>query len=119
MKVIMNLPIKRKWFDMIASGEKKEEYRDCENRQVQRCYLWALNCDWWGECDPVVILRNGYRMDSRVLAVKIVGFDLRGKSEVKHPEWGEPKCSRLHIAIKLGEILARGTYAEVKGKMFG
>ena len=22
------LPIKRKWFDMILSGEKKEEYRD-------------------------------------------------------------------------------------------
>ena len=22
------LPIKRKWFDMIRSGEKKEEYRD-------------------------------------------------------------------------------------------
>lgn len=22
------LPIKKKWFDMIASGEKKEEYRE-------------------------------------------------------------------------------------------
>ena len=24
---MLTLPIKRKWFDMIASGEKKEEYR--------------------------------------------------------------------------------------------
>ena len=26
------LPIKKKWFDMIASGEKKEEYREINRR---------------------------------------------------------------------------------------
>lgn len=25
---VLNLTLHRKWFDMIASGEKKEEYRD-------------------------------------------------------------------------------------------
>lgn len=25
------LPIKKKWFDMIASGEKKEEYREIKD----------------------------------------------------------------------------------------
>ena len=25
------LPIKKKWFDMILSGEKKEEYREIKN----------------------------------------------------------------------------------------
>lgn len=25
---MLTLPIKRKWFDMIVSGEKKEEYRE-------------------------------------------------------------------------------------------
>ena len=25
---MLTLPIKKKWFDMIASGEKKEEYRE-------------------------------------------------------------------------------------------
>lgn len=113
MNVILNLTIKRRWFDMIASGEKKEEYSDCENRQVQR-FLWACNCNDWSKYNPVAIFRNGYRMDSRALAVKIVGADMRGKSEVKHPEWGEPRCRRQHFVVELGEIVSRGTYAEVK-----
>lgn len=25
---MLTLPIKKKWFDMIVAGEKKEEYRD-------------------------------------------------------------------------------------------
>ena len=25
---MLTLPIKKKWFDMIVSGEKKEEYRE-------------------------------------------------------------------------------------------
>lgn len=31
MNVIMNLTIKRRWFDMIASGEKREEYRSAHS----------------------------------------------------------------------------------------
>jgi hypothetical protein len=114
MRVELNLPIERKWFDMIARGEKKEEYRDCEHRQVQRFYLWASNCDWWSEYDPVVIFRNGYTMQSRALVARITGGDLRGRESVKHPEWGEPRCRRLHLVVQLGEILYRGTYAQVK-----
>ena len=34
MNVVLNLQIKGKWFDMIAYGGKREEYRDCEHRQV-------------------------------------------------------------------------------------
>ena len=91
MKPTLNLTMRRKWFDMVARGIKTEEYRDCENRQVQRAYLWASNNRDWSESRPVAVFRNGYRMDSRALVVKIVGFDLRGREEVKHPEWGEPK----------------------------
>lgn len=32
----LTLPLKKKWFDMIKSGEKKEEYREI--------------CDYWGVC---------------------------------------------------------------------
>lgn len=114
MNVVLNLPIKGKWFDMIARGGKREEYRDCENRQMQRAYLWASNNRWWGDTEPVAVFRNGYRMDSRALAVDIVGFDLRGRYDVKHPEWGEPKCRRLHLVVKLGTVLKLGKYHEVK-----
>ena len=30
------LPIKRRWFDMIVSGEKKEEYRDIKSYYISR-----------------------------------------------------------------------------------
>lgn len=113
--VELNLTLERRWFDMIARGEKKEEYRDCENRQVQRAYLAALNNPAWGWCrDPVVIFRNGYTMKSRALCVDITGYDLRGKDDVKHPEWGEPRRRRLHLVVELGDIRARDSYAEVK-----
>ena len=114
MKPTLNLTMRRKWFDMVAQGIKTEEYRDCENRQVQRAYLWAFNNRYWSKSRPVAVFRNGYRMDSRALVVKIVGFDLRGREEVKHPEWGEPTGRGAHFAIMFDRIIARGTYAEVK-----
>ena len=115
MRVALNLTIERKWFDMIASSEKREEYRDCENRQVRRAYLWAANDHYWGETKPVAIFRNGYRMDSRALAVRIVGFTLRGSNKAMHPKWGEPvNCRRAYLVVMLGEVVARGTYAEVR-----
>ena len=30
MNPILNMTIKRQWFDMISSGEKREEYRDVD-----------------------------------------------------------------------------------------
>ena len=40
----LHLVLKRKWWDMIASGEKKEEYRDANHywaiRLLDRQYRW-------------------------------------------------------------------------------
>ena len=111
MNILLNLTIKRRWFDMIASGEKREEYRSADNRQVVGTYKRLFNYLW-----PIVsckmILRNGYRMDSRALAVRVLSIDLCMMSLPEHPGWGEPNCP--HYAILLGEIVSRGTYAEVK-----
>jgi len=114
MKVVLNLTINGKWFNMIAYGPKKEEYRDCENKQAQRAYLDAFNDVNFFHRHPVAILRNGYTMQSRALVVKVVGFDLRGRRDVRHREWGEPTNRRSHIAIKLGEVLQVGRYRQVK-----
>ena len=100
MNVVLNLPIEGKWFDMIAYGGKREEYRDCEHRQVQRAYLWAANDHYWGLTKPVAVFRNGYSWFSRALVADIVGFDLRGRYDVKYPEWGEP--NEPHFFIELG-----------------
>ena len=119
MKVVLNLTITGKWFNKIAWGDKKygykkEEYRDCENKQAQRAYLDAFNDVNFFHRHPVAILRNGYTMQSRALVVKVVGFDLRGRRDVRHREWGEPTNRRSHIAIKLGEVLQVGRYRQVK-----
>lgn len=34
------LPIKKKWFDMIISGEKKEEYREMKKYYDQKLYKY-------------------------------------------------------------------------------
>lgn len=113
-KVILNLPIKRKWLDMIERGEKREEYREISNAQVMGAYNVALRSSYgeWSPANPVAIFRAGYRMDSRAVAVEIDGFEIR--SEARHPEWGEPDgAGLLHIVIELGAVVARGTYIDV------
>ena len=35
---MLTLPIKKKWFDMILSGEKKEEYREKKPYYTSRFY---------------------------------------------------------------------------------
>lgn len=110
MKTILNLTIKRRWFDMISSGEKREEYRSEDNRQVNTAWERIANDDL---AAYTMVLRNGYSMGSHALAVRVYGIMLRNGNDSIHPEWGEP-MDRTHFAILLGDVLVRGTYAEVK-----
>lgn len=53
------LPIKRRWFDMIASGEKKEEYRSITKRYLSMFKNAAdENGRFW------CIIQNGYSKSS-------------------------------------------------------
>lgn len=99
---------------MIASGVKREEYRDCDNRQCIRLYNETRQHPCFWPHDIVAVLRNGYRMDSRALLVELVGMDIRSGREAKHPEWGEPTGRRTHFVLMLGKVVAKGTYSEVK-----
>lgn len=62
--IMLTLSIKKKWFDMILSGEKKEEYRDITpyyNKRFMNALMRA------NPAKPVPIkvrFRNGYRKDS-------------------------------------------------------
>ena len=112
MKPLLNLTIRRRWFDMIASGEKSEEYRAASNRQVANAYCRAINGDG-PDCVTLMILRAGYRMDSPALAVEVVGMDMRGAHEVRHPEWGERR-GEARFVISLGIVRVCGNYAQVK-----
>jgi hypothetical protein len=73
---MLTFPIKKKWFDMIASGEKKEEYRD-----VSPYYNSRLGKHEGTEQD--IMLRNGYSDMSPMIQLK--AFISRG---IGNPKWG-------------------------------
>ena len=68
------LPIKKKWFDMIASGEKLEEYREIKKYYNKRLGNYFIHHELTAEVRKVlenmpttakeVIFRNGYNYNS-------------------------------------------------------
>ena len=61
----MILPIKKKWYDMILSGEKKEEYRKISPYYTTRFRnLWGDEFDKCSEVKKEIFLRNGYSSKS-------------------------------------------------------
>ena len=85
MKRILHLTLKRKWFDMIASGKKTEEYRECKSYWIKR-----LRGRVYGE----IHFRNGYRADSPFMRVECLGIN----------------CVAYRYIIKLGKILEVRNY---------
>lgn len=126
----LHLILKKKWFDMILSGEKKEEYRDIKDYWVNRLTWRHDEIDGiaWQElieslkdkkkfgydsykeildtylCEMAyftkVSFRNGYAKNAPEIVVKCKGVEI-GKSK---PEWSDNWQGDVFI-IKLGEIL--------------
>ena len=112
-KIVINLTIKSKWFNMICNGQKLEEYRPCYNKQVANAFDQTNEAIAKKEdCLVLLILRNGYSLNSRSIAVILCGFERRPQECVSHPEWGEPYMS--HFVMKIGGIVDIGTYKSVK-----
>lgn len=76
---MLTLPIKKKWFDMIASGEKLEEYRSDTAYYAAR-FGGEMNAG--GQIK--ICLRNGYRANSPKLYCTIKAHLRCGA----RPEWG-------------------------------
>lgn len=93
---MLTLPIKKKWFDMILSGEKKEEYREIKpyydsrfrnvvivfNRPLsvhEETYLHLTND--YNKTD--ILFRNGYSKSSRSIKCMV-------SINIGHgnPDWG-------------------------------
>lgn len=100
------LPIKKKWFDMILSGEKKEEYREVKP------YYKTRFCNWFGiivgknekivrPClgKQPVMFRNGYRSDSPSF-IAICTIDV----SIGREEWGAEKDKKYYI-LTIHEIM--------------
>ena len=92
---VLYLVLKKKWYDMIANGEKREEYRDLSDYWTKRIKNWLLTANDRGLA--VVAFSRGYTKAGMF-------FVCRGCSPSwKHrfPQWGEPETP--HFVIHLGE----------------
>lgn len=88
------LPIKKKWFDMIKSGEKKEEYREIKPYYASRLEKMVGFCESTG-MGYYILLRNGYSKNAPTL--KIGGIL---KKDYGKEEWGaEP--NKLYYVLKI------------------
>ena len=91
------LPIKKKWFDMILSGEKKEEYREIKPYYRSRFKNIGI-LDQYGLptiLPAEIIFRNGYSADSPEILAKCTADIKTGRQE-----WGaepEKEYYVLHI----------------------
>ena len=94
---ILHLTLKKKWFDMIASGDKKEEYRECKEYWSTR--LMERGTDKFRKYD-VVRFRNGYAKDAPSMDLVCKKISL-GLSKTKWSDKPPIKC----FAISLGEKL--------------
>lgn len=84
------LTIKKKWFDMIASGEKTEEYREIKKYWTKRLI---------GKEFDTVTFRNGYKSDSPTVVVELIDIDVDDGNIDWGAEYGE-----LYYVLKLGKI---------------
>lgn len=107
---MLTLPIKKKWFDMILSGEKKEEYREIKSYYDKRfskiilpsgivnCYINAnLKTGKIIEIQnyQTILFRNGYSSNSPTISCRVKIEKGYGKEE-----WGaEP--NKLYYVLKI------------------
>ena len=88
---ILHLTLKKKWFDMIASGVKREEYREIKP-------YWNLRL--LSKKYDAIQFRNGYSKDVPTLLIELKEI-LSGLGII---EWGAPSGQAVYI-LKLGEII--------------
>ena len=104
---VLKLVLKRKWYEMIERGEKREEYRAASDYWLKRLANWDLN----PAGTPVVEFRLGYAKNAPRMAFWVLGQNTAGgmktyalvdreTEKLRHPEWGEPDES--HFVIRLG-----------------
>lgn len=113
----LHLVLKGKWFDMIDSGVKLEEYREIKGYWVKRLLCWiGRSCQFFGEdysrtdrlqipsgyykAFDVVEFQHGYSKTARRMKFECLGIEIR----TGNTDWGaEP--GKEYFVIKLGKRL--------------
>lgn len=94
---ILHLNLKREWFDLILSGEKKEEYREIKSFWIKR-----LKFDIWNTKPfDVIYFKNGYQKDAPEMHVELMNIRI-GKPKY---EWSKSSINQDVYILELGKII--------------
>ena len=96
---ILHLVIDGKWFAMIESGEKREEYRAMSSYNHPRVSNWATRASSRFRI-PCIRLRCGYSASAPELNLYCLSAEIR--DDVLHPEWGEAGFTGPHYVFRIG-----------------
>lgn len=96
---MLTLPIKKKWFDMIKSGEKKEEYREIkpyyDSRLGVRLIIQELINGSNAKFISNIMFRNGYGKDRPTILCECEISKGYGKQE-----WGA-ELNKEYYVLKI------------------
>ena len=113
---ILHLNLKRKWFDMILSGEKKEEQREIKPYWITRLvdqFLFKMDTveeflSWCNKNNLQLVVNkfetitfsNGYSKDRDQFTIECLGIDIKEGN----PNWGA-ETGKKYFVMKLGNKL--------------
>lgn len=114
----LHLNLKRKWFDMILSGEKKEEYREIKEYWCRRLlnppfsFMSKTLGDVLQDLDAcpnstfrdfdTITFSNGMTKNRDQFVIELKGIDINDG----RPEWGAV-LDKKYFVLYLGEIVNR------------
>lgn len=96
---ILHLTLHKRWFDMIASGEKKEEYREMKpfwHKRLSKKYDYVKFVNGYGADRPWMLVE----LKEVLTSLGII-------------EWGAPAAERVYI-LKLGRIIKSNDQNQVE-----
>lgn len=99
-RIILRLTLKKKWFDMILLGVKKEEYREIKPYWIKRLVANPLLSGIVFKRFTHVSFKNGYNKNSREILIEVE--DVRVSKG--NAEWGATEGIKYFV-IELGKIV--------------
>ena len=91
---VLRMTLKRKWYDMIASGEKTEEYREIKPYWTTRFKDFLVKKPF-----DYIIFKNGYSSDSPEMKVELLDIQFG----ISKKEWSG-EISDCYVLF-LGKVL--------------
>ena len=109
----ITLTLHKKWFDLILSGEKPEEYREIKPYWVRRLignwhqYNGESVFYFFYYMMPYMVtkirFRNGYAANAREFTIEWLGISV----DAPNPKWCDPSdIDRMLFCLKLGRIIS-------------